>query len=267
MHRFSFSRSSIETPMIRLLVFAVALVPSMVPLLVGFQNTPTSKIWEGDVVAPKWTSHEKFLLTREGSRITGYHIFEPRDPSGLGNLDEIAGTVASDGSVRILSDSGFIWKGRFLSPDVIEGKRPNGNQADSPEFPFRLEVVRDAAAADVPIPLPPTNSNWEAFLARFKKAVTQRSQPSLTAMMDRRFYMQNARLRTVDDVFRQLNWRELDKVLAIGSVTTSKSAIGRKQESIIDPHPCANCKYAVMVSFRQDQEGQWRWTGIVYPGD
>jgi hypothetical protein len=85
--------------------------------------------------------------------------------------------------------------------------------------------------------------------------------------MARKFYLQNARLRTVEDVFRQLNWPELDKVLATGSVTSGKSPIGRKRESITDAHPCPKCVYAVLVSFQQDRDGQWRWTGIAHPGD
>jgi hypothetical protein len=205
-----------------------------------------AKIWEGDVVAPRWTSHEKFFLKREGTQISGYYVSEPNGPSALGNLDEVVGTVSSDGRIRILSDGGFIWKGQLLSPEDIEGKRPNRPEGNSPEFPFRLHVVRDAAADDLPAPLPPTNSDWGAFLVRFKSAIAQRSQPSLRGMMARKFCVQNARLRTVEDVFRQLNWPELDKVLATGSVTIGKSPIGRKRESITDAHPCPKCVYAVL---------------------
>jgi hypothetical protein len=140
-------------------------------LVQGTQRFKTSgdavtKIWEGDVVAPRWTSHEKFFLTKEGTQISGYYVSEPNDPSALGNLDEVVGTVSSDGRIRILSDGGFIWKGQLLSPEDIEGKRPNGSEGNSPEFPFRLHLVRDAAAGDLPVPLPPTTSDWGAFLVR-----------------------------------------------------------------------------------------------------
>ena len=226
-----------------------------------------ARIWEGDVVAPRFTTHEKFFLIRKGSKITGYYMHAPGDPSALGNLDEVEGTSGPDNSFRILSEGGFIWKGKFLSSEAIEGTKPNGPDGTSPEFPFSLHVVRDAAPADEPPALPPTNSDWDMFLAKFKSAVEQRNQDVLKAMIGRTFYLQNSRIRTVDDIFRQLNWLQLNKALETGSVKPGKSILGRKTQAIIDNRPCPICSYAVSVFFRQDNDEQWRWAGMGALGD
>lgn len=230
-------------------------------------SATATKIWEGDVVGPKWTKHEKFLLRRQRAQITGYYLSEPSNLSVLGGPKEVVGSISADGRVRIMSEGGLVWNGRLSSPYLIEGKKPNGIEGNSPEFPFLLHEVRDAVQADLPAPLPATNSNWDEFITHFKSAATRRNRAALTGMLTRKFFLQNSRLRNAGDVFVQLRWKELDKTLAVGSIARSKSPIGREQKSIIDAHPCPGCGYAVMVSFRRDYDGQWRWSGIAYPGD
>ncbi len=225
------------------------------------------EVWEGDVIGPGWKSHEKFLLYREGAKIKGFYSSSVNDPSALGNFADVAADVNPDDSVRLISDNGFIWKGRFLAPVVIAGTRPNGEEGKDPEFPFRLYFVRDATTDDLPAPLQPTSSDWEAFLAKFKEAIAQRDQASLSVILGRTFYLQNARLRSVDDVFDQLNWQQLAKAIADGALSDRKSPLGRRRQFITDAHPCPNCVYQVTLTFSQDADGQWRWTGVTYPGD
>lgn len=225
------------------------------------------EVWEGDVVAPKWTDHQKFLLEREGAQIKGHYIPQHHDPSSLSDLGEVAGKVNPDHSVRIVSETGLIWKGQFVSPEVIVGKRPNGEEGSAPEFPFRLHLVREASPDEMPAPLPPTTSAWDTFLAEFKRVVAERNQSALAVMMDRAFFLRNANIGTQHDVFRQIKWQELDKALADGSITTRKSPLGRELRFITDSHPCPDCRYSVELGFGEDRNGQWRWTGVNYPGD
>ena len=225
------------------------------------------EVWEGDVTAPSWKTHEKFLLIREGAKIKGFYSSAITDPSALGGLSDVAGDLDQNDAVRLMSENGFLWKGRFLAPVVVAGTRPNGEEGKAPEFPFRLHFVRDATADDMPVPLQPTSPDWGTFLVKFKEAVGQHDQASLAVMIGRSFYLQNARIRSVDDVFRQLNWAQLSKALADGSTNDRKSPLGRQLRSISDNLPCNNCVYQVMITFGEDADGQWRWTGITYPGD
>jgi len=229
--------------------------------------TAVQEVWEGDVIAPKWTAHEKFVFLREGSQIKGYYSGSMSDPSALGNMADVAGELKPDETVRLVSDNGFVWKGRFIAPVVIVGTRPNGPEGQAPEFPFRLHFVRDANSADLPRALQPTTTDWNVFLSKFKEAIRQRDQPALAVMIGRNFYLQNARLRSADDIFRQLNWPQLSKTLADGTVSEGKSFLGRRKQIITDAHPCPNCVYQVTLTFGEDADGEWRWTGVTYPGD
>ncbi len=221
------------------------------------------EVWEGDVTGPRWTIHEKFLLFREGTRIKGYHSSSNANPSWLSNLWDVLAEVNPDDTVSLVSADGLTWKGRFLAPVVIAGTWPNGKD----EFPFRFHLVRDATAADLPAPTPPTSTDWGTFLDRFKEAISQRDQTSIAAMLARNFSLQNARLGSVEDVFRKLNWQQLDKALAEGAMTTQNSFLGRPSHLITDAHPCVDCVYQVTLWFTEDADGQWRWTGIGYPGN
>ena len=125
------------------------------------------EIWEGDVIAPAWKAHEKFLLLREGDKIKGFYTSPSTDPSALGNLADVGADINQDKSFRLVSENGLVWKGRFLAPVVIAGTRPNGEEGKAPEFPFRLHFVRDATADDLPMPLQPTSQDWDAFLGKF----------------------------------------------------------------------------------------------------
>lgn len=225
------------------------------------------EMWEGDVTAPAWKAHEKFLLIREGTKLTGYYSQTVKDPAALGNLSDVSGDVDQNDAVRLISDNGFLWKGRFLAPVAISGARLNGEEGKAAEFPFRLHYARDAAPADMPPSLPPTTSDWASFLTQFKQSFDQKDQVALAKTIGRNFYLQNCRIRSTDDIFRQLNWPQLSKALADGVLAGRKSPLGRQVRSISDQHPCDNCVYQVMLQFEEDAEGQWRWTGVVYPGD
>lgn len=226
------------------------------------------EMWEGDVTAPAWKTHEKFILIREGTKIRGYYCSTSvTDPSALGNFSDVSGELDQNDAVRLMNDDGLLWKGRFLAPVVISGMRPNGEEGKAPEFPFRLHYVRDATSDDMPPPLQPTTSDWSSFLAQFKHAFDQKDQPVLAKMIGRNFYLQNSRIRSTDDIFRQVNWPQLTKALADGVLADRKSPLGRQIRSISDQHPCSNCVYQVMLTFGEDADGQWRWTGVVYPGD
>jgi hypothetical protein len=225
------------------------------------------EVWEGDVTGPKWKSHEKFVLIRKGPKLKGYYSSSVIDPSALGNLSDVSGEIDQNDAVRLMSDSGFVWKGRFLAPVVISGTRPNGEEGNAPEFPFRLHYVRDATPDDKPVPLQATTSDWSSFLDQFKQAFDQKDQTALTKMIGWNFYLQNSRIRSTDDVFRQLNWPQLAKALADGVTIDRTSPLGRPVRSVTDEHPCNNCAYQVRLTFGSDADGQWRWTGVIYPGD
>jgi hypothetical protein len=229
--------------------------------------TAVQEIWEGDVTAPTWRVHEKFLLLREGAQIKGFYTGSIANPGALGNLDEVMGEVKSDDTVRLASENGFVWKGRFAAPVVILGTRPNGQEGASPEFPLRLQFVREATPADIPPPLPATTPDWNVFLQRFKEAITQRDQASLAGMMGRMFLFENTGQNSRDDFLRQLNWQQVTKALTDGTVSERKTPLGRPQQIITDAHPCPNCGYQVALTFAPDADGQWRWTSIGYPGD
>jgi hypothetical protein len=86
-------------------------------------------------------------------------------------------------------------------------------------------------------------------------------------MMARNFDLQNQNFRTHDQALTLIDWTQLDKALAVGVVGTRTPTLGRAVTSIVDEHPCPSCVYQVMIPFRQDSGNQWRWLGVVYPGD
>lgn len=226
------------------------------------------EIWEGEVVAPQWKSHQKFLLLRNGNTINGFYVSDEPTSGVLGSLSEVRGDLKDDDTLRVVGDNGFVWKGRFVAPILISGVRPNGDEGQAPEFPFRLALVRDAAADDIPSPLSATSTDWSSFLARFTEAVKNRDEGVLAGMMGRTFELQNrGRLQSPADVFRQLNWSEVLKATNDGTRTEAKSPLGHRRELLTDGNPCSSCRYAVRLSFAEDEAGQWRWTGVTYPGD
>lgn len=109
----------------------------------------SQQIWDGVVKAPSWSDHVRLLLIRKGDEFTGWSWYPEsqfdREPF------ELRGTL--QGSEFRIEDSN-VYKGRFESPSVMTGKRPNGSQPGDPEFPFRFAVVRNAEPSDFPLVCP-----------------------------------------------------------------------------------------------------------------
>jgi hypothetical protein len=233
----------------------------------GRSATPAhavQEIWEGDVtIAENLKKHERFILIREGTQIRGYAFIHSNQPA-YGS--ELNGQAAQDGSFSMADEDGNSWKGQFLSAVVIKGAEANAPESSVKEFPMRLRLVRDATADELPKPLPPTSSDWNAFLASFKAAVQRRDSGALIGMMARDFDFQNQSFRTSDEALAHVNWDQLDKALARG-VETSRTLPGRKVNQVVDEHPCPTCVYQIIISFRQGGDNQWRWAGVAYPGD
>ena len=220
-----------------------------------------SELWEGvRTTMPNQRFPEKFLLTRQGNKIQGYSFISPSEPP-FGNLIEVQGELAADNSFRVAADNTLVWKGRFVTPITIAGALEGGAG-----FPFRLNFVRQTAPEDFP-PKAPTSSDWNQFLQSFRQAVAQRDATTLAGTLGYQFDGPWRRVRNPADVFRQLNWQQVVKALDEGETREDKSVLGRRTESITDLHPCPNCRYQVMLTFKEDPERQWRWTGIVFPGD
>jgi hypothetical protein len=222
------------------------------------------EIWEGDTTGPDWKAHERFLLTREGARIKGFYLADGSESDLLGTFLEVSADLNSDDSFHMICDSGAIWNGRFLAPVIIAGTQPEAKPGSTVEFPFRLHFVREAATADLPTPLPPTSSEWNVFFDSFKAAIAHRDQAALTAMLGQTFYFQHAHIRSADDIFRQINWQQMDKAIKGGDVRETKNDFGRPLQFLIDAHPCPTCTFQLKVGFLQEADGQWRWIGITY---
>lgn len=230
--------------------------------------TTTREVWEGKVVGPTWTSLEKFLLVRNGNQIGGFYWREAIQPSEVVPPAEVVGELGEDDTIRLRSEHGTLWKGRFYAPILIAGAKPNGPDGESPEFPFRLTLTRNATAADIPPPLPPTPTSWSIFLADFTEAIHNYDRSSLARMIGRSFGLQNSMpSNSPAGLLQQLNWQEVRKVLADGESREEASPLGRRQVFLTDRNPCSWCEYQVMLVFEQDGASQWRWMGVSYPGD
>jgi len=182
-------------------------------------------------------------------------------------VTDLKGQSAQDGSFSIADEDGDSWKGQFVSAVADQGSPAAPPESPVKEYPMRLRLVRDAAANELPQPLPPTNSDWNAFLASFKEAVQRRDSGVLIGMMGRNFDLQNQSFRTPAEALARVNWDQLDKTLARGVERSRTVPGGKTVNSVVDEHPCPTCVYQVMIPFRQDADTQWRWLGIVYPGD
>jgi hypothetical protein len=234
----------------------------------GRSATPAhavQEIWEGDAtISEKVKQHERFILIREGTQIRGYGFPYGARPA---YVTDLKGQSAQDGSFSMADEDGDSWKGRFVSAVLIKGVQAAPPESSVKEYPMRLRLVRDATANELPQPLPPTNSDWNAFLASFKEAVQRRDSGVLIGMMARNFDLQNQSFRTPAEAMARVNWDQLDKTLARGVERSRTVPGGKTVNSVVDEHPCPTCVYQVMVPFRQDADNQWRWLGIVYPGD
>ena len=234
----------------------------------GRSATPAhavQEIWEGDLaISEKLKQHKRFILIREGTQIRGY-AFADRGQSAY--VTDLKGQAAQDGSFSMADEDGNSWKGQFVSAVLIKGAQANSPESSVKEYPMRLRLVRDATASDLPQPLPPTNSDWNAFLASFKGVVQRRDYGVLTGMMARNFEIQGQSFRTPGDALARVNWDQLDKTLARGVERSRAVPGGKDVKWVVDEHPCPTCVYQIEIPFRQDADNQWRWLGIVYPGD
>ena len=224
------------------------------------------EVWQGTTTTPNGDMQETFFLIREGSKIKGYYS-SSGDWSAWASVD-VSGETQPGGAVHLASDNGLEWKGQFRVPVLIAGTRPNGPAGSgAPEFPLRLRFMREPNPGEVPPVLQPTATDWDAFLARFKDAIRQRDLGYLSGAIGRNFSLQNENVRSIGDVFGRLNWQQVEAALNSGMVIARQSSLGRQKRIAIDEHPCPNCVYQVAVSFVQDADSQWRWTGVSYPGD
>lgn len=234
----------------------------------GRSSTPAhavQEIWEGDVsVSEKVKQHQRFILIREGTQIRGFGFPFSGRPA---YVTELKGQAAQDGSFSFADEDGDSWKGQFVSAVLIKGVQAGLPESSVKEYPMRLRLVRDATANELPQPLPPTNSDWSAFLASFKGAVQRRDSGVLIGMMARTFDLQNQNFRTPAEALARVNWDQLDKALDRGVERSRTTPGGKVVNSIVDEHPCPECVYQVVIAFRQDGDTQWRWLGIAYPGD
>lgn len=130
---------------------------------------------------------------------------------------DLKGQAAPDGSFGLTDEAGGSWKGRFVSGVLITGVAVNpiisiGHKADN-DCPMRLRMLRDATPDVLLPPLPPTTSDWSAFLADFKNAVKRRDAGVLTRVMSRNFgYFQYG---APANALTYLKWDEVDRTLAL----------------------------------------------------
>ena len=118
-------------------------------------------------------------------------------------------------------------EGRFLAPVVISGPGPTAKKVTRAGIPFPPALSPGTTTpSDMPAPLQATTSDWSSFLDEFKQAFDQKDQAALTKMIGRNFYLQNSRIRSTDDIFRQLNWPQLAKALADGVTIDRTSPLG-----------------------------------------
>jgi hypothetical protein len=236
----------------------------------GRSATPAhavQEIWEGDAGPPgKAQHHQRLILIREGTQIRGYHTIFPGD-NQLTQLIDLKGQAAQDGTFSMADEDGVSWKGQFVSAVLMKGVmvdwRWGPPEASATEYPMRLRFARDATAADLPEPRPPTNSDWTAFLSTFRVAVQRRDFGVLAGMMSWPFYLPN--LTPPAEALVRVRWDELQRTLDRGVERSGTAPLGRATRSIVDEHPCPTCAFQSSVSFHQDGDSQWRWSGF-YPG-
>jgi len=242
---------------------AGAFVLDPFPGRAGIPAHPVQELWTGTPPDGLVTYLQRFILIREGPQIRGYsyHYFDRTN-----HVIELKGQAAQDGSFNMTDQNGTVWKGKFVSSMLINGVQVNPPGASVKEFPVRLRLVRDATARESE-PLPPTNSDWSAFLSNFKDAVERRSFAALSLMMARSFSIGDRNFLTPDEASPLVRWDQLGGALARGVETSSSTPWGSALRSILDERPGPNVRFQVRLAFSQDGNHQWRWTGIAHPGD
>ena len=163
-------------------------------------------------------------------------------------------------------DNGGSWKWRFVSSVLIEGVNVTSRNASGKGRPIRLSLIRDANALEAD-PFPTTTSDWSGFLSDFTNAV-QRGGDGLVPLIAGSFSNNlNDFFRTWDQELASVKWNQVDRALTQGVETPNSTPWGRGLRTIIDEHPCPNCRYQVMLVFTQDKHNQWHFAGIGYPRD
>jgi hypothetical protein len=248
-----------------------AFVVDPFPGRAGIPAHRVQEIWEGDInISETAKFHQRLILVREGTTIRGYHDVV-LGANQVHKLIDLRGQAAQDRSFNITDEDGASWKGQFVSAVLIKGVAVNWRlgppERATNEYPMRLRLARDATDNEIPAPLPPTSSDWPAFLSSFKDAAQRRDSGLLAGMMTRNFYLQDQSFQTPAEALARLNWDQLDKALARGVEGSSSTPWGKAQHSIVDEQPCPKCVFQVKIVFSQDGDNQWRWAGVVYPGD
>jgi hypothetical protein len=224
-------------------------------------------VWEGDVVAPKWTVHIRLLLKQDKTKLSGW-IWET-GPGDSVQSAELIGEQVDTSGFRIVTGGGLVYLGKFTDANTMTGVRPNGNETDKniPRFPFRFVRTRDALDSDFPTALPGTNPDWNVFFTRFKSAVRLRDSQALSPLMVRSFDTGFAYSST-QAFLNNVDWRQLTKAVSLGVKPCKyKRPTVKEAYCAIDPHPCPNCKYELFVSFERGTDDQWRWASMLASGD
>ena len=256
----------------RLFTFLLALCLAVtvwcsVGLSVFAQNLNRASVWEGDVVAPRWTAHNRLLLKQDGSKFSGW-IWETGQ-GGNAEPSELIGEQVGTSEFRIETRSGFVYLGRFADANTVTGVRPNGDEKDKsiPRFPFRFIRVRNALGSDFPPALPETSADWNVFFTRFKTAVRSRDSSALAAIMIRKFDT-GSMSNSTEAFLNGVDWRQLTKTISQGVKPCKyKPPTVKEANCAIDTHPCPNCRYQMFVSFEKGTDDQWRWASMLASGD
>jgi hypothetical protein len=241
-----------------------AFVVDPFPGRAGIPVQPVQEIWESPWTGTLEKPAVRFILTREGAQIRGYS-FPNFVRGGLVLSYDLKGQAAKDGSFSMADQNGTSWKGQFVSSVLIEGVQTNPLGYSEKKSPMRLRLVRDATAGEV-APLPPTSSDWSAFLSSFKDAVQRRDFGVLSHMTIRRFFDENSFLVSRPPASAQIEWTTVDGALVQGVESSSSTPSGRATRLIVGggPQP-PNPPNRIRLTFIQDVDNQWRWARFDYP--
>jgi hypothetical protein len=209
---------------------------------------------------PNNTIQVTIYIRRDGQILKGFAKYDSWP--GTGTL-EIRGKIDEAGAFAFVEEGGVNWSGRLLSDHEISGFRDNA------AWPFNVTSVDQLPVGTIVFPkaIGPTSDQWGAFFAQFKTAVRNRDTPALKRMMSTSFEYGDSFHAAPEQVFKDLDWGQLERTLSLGTSLSKPSAFGRPTRAAINRSPCKGCTYEVFVSFVQDDDNQWRWSAITFPGD
>jgi hypothetical protein len=264
-------RATYKRRIIKLAVIT-SLAVSMIHLELQGQSFPAhaskdQSFWEGDVTAPRWIDHVRLLLVRDGTILSGWMW---RSSPANGIPDQMIGEINSSSELRMRTESGLIYIGKFADTGTMMGVRPNGDENDQaiPRFPFQFKRIRDADESDFPPRLPPTSSDWKVFIAQFAQAVQQRNRLALEKLMSRRFQLDYRHSPVPGDELNGVDvgfWSALSRAISHGA----EPRPGKKSPFVLEQRvafTCTKCTDQGNVDFTKGLDGQWRWDGLFYPG-